>query len=381
MAMNTTNAMNVCQAYRLEASRERIASNMPYFACLLLMADVHLDNTVPSACTDGFAIRVNEGFMAELSSAQLDGVLVHEVLHCAMLHIPRRGHRDPHAWNIAADIHVNGVIRKINGLALPKGAIIDPKLEDMCVEDIYEVIARCPNPAARSCAMAGDLLPAAGTPQGGKGTAPCLAGHWAAARQRAEVAAGTHTIGLHANRDLQRMRAPLIDWRSMLWRSISAMSSDYNGFDRRFIGRGLYLDALESTTIRVEACIDTSGSIDNALLGMFAAALRNLVACLPEVQCRLRWCDCNCSGPVDIRSHGDIPVATGGGGTSFIPFFRDIEKECSSGADPMPIAVYFTDGFGSFPAEAPRGLRVIWVVPPQGASDDSFPFGEVIRMA
>ena len=43
------------------------------------------------------------------------------------------------------------------------------------------------------------------------------------------------------------------------------------------------------------------------------------------------------------------------------------------------VAIYLTDGYGDFPDVAPD-FEVVWVVIPGGASDESFPFGEVIRM-
>ena len=35
-----------------------------------------------------------------------------------------------------------------------------------------------------------------------------------------------------------------LDWRSYLWRYLVQTPTDFQGFDRRFVGRGLYLEAL-----------------------------------------------------------------------------------------------------------------------------------------
>ncbi|MFN9979518.1 MAG: DUF2201 family putative metallopeptidase, partial [bacterium] len=37
-------------------------------------------------------------------------MLVHELLHAALLHSSRNGGRDPELWNVAADIVINGII-------------------------------------------------------------------------------------------------------------------------------------------------------------------------------------------------------------------------------------------------------------------------------
>jgi hypothetical protein len=46
---------------------------------------------------------------------------------------------------------------------------------------------------------------------------------------------------------------------------------------------------------------------------------------------------------------------------------------------PSDIAVYLTDGFGSFPAEPPK-VSSLWVILPGGLPSHKFPFGETARM-
>ena len=63
-----------------------------------------------TAATDGKKVFVNKDFFLSLTSSQQNGLLLHEVLHMALLHIPRMGGRDQHYWNVAADIVVNDLI-------------------------------------------------------------------------------------------------------------------------------------------------------------------------------------------------------------------------------------------------------------------------------
>ena len=71
---------------------------------------------------------------------QQDGLLLHEVLHAALLHVLRRGVRDAQRWNIAADIVVNGIISQQGCFELPAGGIRDIQLENFSVEEIYELL-------------------------------------------------------------------------------------------------------------------------------------------------------------------------------------------------------------------------------------------------
>ena len=61
----------------------------------------------------------------------------------ALLHVTRRQNRDPHIWNIAADIVVNDLIeRNTSFKLLPQGAIIDTRFQDKSVEYIYEALLK-----------------------------------------------------------------------------------------------------------------------------------------------------------------------------------------------------------------------------------------------
>ena len=71
--------------------------------------------------------------------------MLQEVLHMALLHVTRRQNRDPHIWNIAADIVVNDLIIRNTPFKLPDGAIIDNKYRDKSVEYIYESLLKKTN--------------------------------------------------------------------------------------------------------------------------------------------------------------------------------------------------------------------------------------------
>ena len=69
-------------------------------------------------------------------AAELEAVLAHEVLHCALGHHCRRGGRDPQLWNEAADLAINPILIG-NGFTLPAGALLDPAFNNLSAEEIY----------------------------------------------------------------------------------------------------------------------------------------------------------------------------------------------------------------------------------------------------
>ena len=63
---------------------------------------------------------------------------MHELLHAALQHGLRRREREPKLWNIAADIVVNGMVRKDTSYFLPEGGVEVPALAHLSVEEVYE---------------------------------------------------------------------------------------------------------------------------------------------------------------------------------------------------------------------------------------------------
>jgi predicted metal-dependent peptidase len=372
------------QQRRISATQVRLALSQPFFAALMLMAPIDITDSVDTAATDGMRLMFNPKFIGALTSNELAGLVVHEVLHCALAHVPRRGLRDPLLWNIAADIHVNGLIRKDNRLQLPAGAVIDEKLEHLAVEEIYAVLERTMPKWTLSLV---DLLPMP-SGMGGEGRSPSeeMEAHWKGALHRALAAAqvaGRGNLPADLLRAVRAATEPTIDWRSVLWRWMVRTPDDFMGYDRRMVWQGLYMEELAGESVRADVCVDTSGSVDDEMLGQLLAELRGIMRSYPSVRCRLWYADDACHGPYELD--GDLPTRApvGGGGTDFRPFFRAVASDDAPGnmllRHTPPLLIYLTDGEGEFPEHAPES-PVLWAVTPGGRASEDFPFGAVVRM-
>jgi predicted metal-dependent peptidase len=207
-----------------------------------------------------------------------------------------------------------------------------------------------------------------------------LEAHWKQAIQQARVLASSQGQGrlpAGMQRHLGEIADPQIDWRSQLWRYLVRTPTDFSGFDRRFLHRGLYLDHLEGESVQVFVCIDTSGSIDDEQMSLFIGEVSGILSSYPMLDCRLWYADADCYGPYTISGIREIPRPEGGGGTDFRPFFK-AAMEAWSG-DQEAICVYLTDGYGDFPEEMPQ-LPVLWVIVPGGLPSDEIPYGEICRL-
>lgn len=381
--------MNDCER-RLSAAQLRLRVKHPFFASLALFAKVQITESVDTAATNGRDIFFNPAFLERLSPTEVDGVLLHEVLHAALLHVIRRGTREPQRWNYAADIVVNSMVIE-QGLDLPPGAVQQAKWADRSVEEVYELLQKYRKkiPATLMVDLLGGL--AAGNEEPGaaesggalqEGRAAELRAHWRQARQQAHVIARqmARSQGLIASdvgREWDLVDMPQIDWRAELWRYLVQTPVDFSGYDRRFIYRGLYIDQMEGEILVIWVAIDTSGSVSDSYLGMFMAELLGILRTYPHIRCYLYYADAALYGPYELTGDQPIPEPKGGGGTSFVPFFEAI-KSCQY-ADQPYVCVYLTDGYGDFPEEEPE-IPTLWLATPGGLLSEKFPFGRVVRL-
>jgi predicted metal-dependent peptidase len=396
----------------VSASLLRLRMKSPFFATLALFTRFRSTHTFPTAATDGQDIFFNPEFLRSLPSALVDSLLLHQVLHAALLHVPRRGTREKERWNVAADIVVNGMIAQQGCFQLPPDAVIDPQLEHLSVEEIYELLQQ-QNACSSNCPM--DLLSeascdgsedgqgskGAGQPEGeslGDNLASCheqshstgslasvrrsqMEAHWRNAMQQAQVVARSSnsqgSIPAGMQRELGALTQAQLDWRSYLWRYLVRTPTDFTGFDRRFIGRKLYLEALEGESVQVFVALDTSGSVGDHQMQLFLSEVQGILSAYPHLECELYYVDAEAYGPYSLKLDDEIPRPIGGGGTSFVPFFEKVSANRHWHTN--GVCVYLTDGYSTFP-EKPPTLPVLWVVTPGGLELEKIPFGEAVRL-
>lgn len=437
---------------RLAAFRVGALRRVPFYGTLALHARYVASDAIPIAATDGYTILLNRERMEAMPREEFEFVVLHEVLHCALRHIPRRGPRDPLTWNIATDCIINELCVEVERLSPPDGLIRsrnladrlgrgpnEPPLHTLAAEELYALLQRAapadrpsqgqgasgqgegeskgdggdpaspyphrraptpekaPAPAMHPEGELRDLDPetvareagdAGGDPgEDGASAAPRTTAemerHWRDATAAAAVAQRHHesrrpgsTPG-GAERLMEALDEPTVDWRTLLWNHLTRHPTDYTGIDRRFVQDGLYLDVLEGEHLDVYVCIDTSSSISSDDLDAFASELGGILATHTHVRAQLYYCDTELHGPHEIERLGDAPPPTGGGGTRFAPFFERLAETVAPHDD--AVAVYLTDGYAAFPDEEPD-VDTIWAVTPGGAEDEAFPFGTVARI-
>ena len=369
-----------------------------FFGSLMLFAQIEKSNDLPTAATDGRKIFFNEEFLNSLSSPQQNALMLHEVLHMALLHVTRRQSRDPYIWNIAADIVVNDLIERNTSFSLPEGAITDNRFQDKSVEYIYEALLKSKK---KYNLVISDILQPSNSnsdesnndskdvmePLSQEETDE-IESFWKDKMEilknssEHQLSSGKSSLPAGIEQEISTILEPEVDWRHALWKYVGKTPADFDDLDRRFIYKGLYLESLLTEAVEVSVCIDTSGSVSDELLRQFAGELKGILRSYPNVKCSLFFADTNLAGPYEIDRIEQMPKAVGRGGTSFVPFFDYLKKngEENNLLGNNKLSIYFTDGYGDFPKQEPNN-PTMWLVCKDGLESNGFPFGEVVRIS
>jgi len=120
---------------KLTRARTQLVLRQPFFGALCLRLKM-IPASVPTMATDGRRVVYSRAFVESLTPAEVEGVLAHEVMHCALAHHCRRGNRDHRVWNEAADLAINPILLE-NNFSLPEGALVEPEYYGLSAEAIY----------------------------------------------------------------------------------------------------------------------------------------------------------------------------------------------------------------------------------------------------
>ena len=364
----------------------QIRKDSPFFASLMLFAPIVESQSIDTAATDGKNILINNTFFSSLSSSEQNAVMLHEVLHLALLHVFRMNNRNSEVWNIAADIVVNDLIDLNTSFTLPKGAIRDKSFRKKSVEYVYEQLIKNKKKLKLLKLHHPDLISdrtdITQTKQIDENEQHEIETYWKdniqVLQKSAEINKDKGSIPGGLEAEIGTVLEPEVDWRTALWKFVAKTPSDFDEYDRRFFYRGLYLEGLDSESINVSVCIDTSGSVSDHLLEQFMGELKGILRSYPHVKCDLFYADWSLNGPYEIDSIEGVPKVIGRGGTSFKPFFNYIKKN-NDHFNSNKALIYLTDGYGDFPKDA--SAPTMWIVCKDGLETNQFPFGDVIRIS
>lgn len=403
---------------RLLLSRMRILCSHGFYGLLLMHMVYSIDETLPTAATDGVRIIFGSDFLDRLTDDELDFVMMHEILHVVLGHCFRGRERDHERFNIACDIVVNSNI------------LLENRMDKKSITIRGEGAAMHLAPDGKEgYAYTAEQVYGMVHVQRGKRTLTIGSGS-ALGRAKKELAHGKHTpswswddhscwgryeeddtlrhvwvkrfedacramevrdpsntrglLPAFARRILKDLRKPQTDWRTILNDFIQEEVVDYSFAppDRRFEDSPFFLPELSGkadSTEQILFMIDTSASMSD---DMVTAAYSEIKGAIDQFDGRLKgWLgffDAAVIEPKPFESEEEFRVIqpAGGGGTDFQIIFEYVFQHMQ---DNLPSSiVILTDGYAPFPKEKlAGGIPVLWLLNNEEAEP---PWGRTARI-
>lgn len=359
---------------RLAKAKTGLILQHPFVGSVALNMPMRLDDTIPTACTNGKEIRFSPAFLDTLTDEQVTFLVAHECFHPMLEHVYRRQGRDPMKWNKAADYVINQLLidekigKFIEGGCLDRGIY---QAGGGTSDGIYNILPEGGEDAPGGTGA--DVQDADGSPAE---QAQEQAEWRVKVAQAAQAAKMMGKLSANMQRFIDEALHPKVDWRDVLRRFVEKCKTDMRSFsrpNRRFLSQGLYLPSVTGESLgEIAIAIDCSGSIGRRELNEFAAEVRSVKedgdpSALHIIYFDSKVCHYDHFGRDDtlhIEPHG-------GGGTAFSPVFRFMDEH---GIQPVA-TVFLTDLYCNDFGDAPEH-PVLWV----SNGDDKAPWGEVVRI-
>ncbi len=370
-------------------AKSQLTLKHPYFGMLASRLKHEPSDTVRHYASNGVRFLYNPRFIAERSLEEVMFILTNCVMHHVLSHQQRRLNRIGPLWQLATDYAINTMLHN-NGLEIPAGANYIKEYEGMYAEEIYTLLKE---EIFHEIDGAFDDQPTSGENSDSKESAQeqgifsdlgnieenlddQTQSQWQyAASLSQEVAMRKSAMPSGLERLAKKMITHHVDWRFELYNAINRHMRNNYAFmppNKKHIHRGFILPSLSSDTLSLAVAIDTSGSINEELLGAFISEFRNIMQNFPAVQIELIIADAKVHGHYTFQGGEkiDFPIK-GGGGTDYRPVFEYIDSHL-----PMnTMLLYFTDGDGWFP-KIPPSYEVLWAL----SRTAKVPFGRALQI-
>lgn len=349
--------------------------------------------TIAAVSAEMKEIYVNPASALSFDEAKF--VIAHELLHVGLRHEARRQGRDPHLWNVACDFVINGWLHEMDLGEMPSfGALHDPELQGLSADAIYDRLVVDLRRSRKLATFRGfgecDMIDGPTHDWWARADAASLDDFYRRALAQGLTYHDQQGRGLLPAGLLEEIRAldrPPIPWDVELARWFDEHFSPvdrvrtYARLSRRQsatpdIPRPRYVPAPEDASRTFAVVLDTSGSMDRALLAKCLGTIASYSAARDVHWIRLVFCDAAAydQGYVPAEQIADRVTVRGRGGTVLQPGIDLVEK-AEDFPETGPILV-ITDGW----CDRVRIRREHAFLLPQGHSLPFVPKGKVFAV-
>jgi len=380
---------------KISQAKAKLQLEQPYFGMLASRLELRQNDTIEAALSDGVVLDYNDEYMRALTLDEVTFILANGAMHAALAHENRKKNRMSWLWQSATDYAINDMLVQ-NGLHRAPKSLYDERFSGMYAEEIYaELKHEIQNEEFNDDEENEDGYNEQNRKSQEEITSPSNEQAQSKNRPVIEVenveravdeeffeqlekqvqqkASAMEELPDGIERFVEIIQSSKVDWQVVLRDAFEPFfKNDYAIMppSKKLLYQNIYLPSIQSNHYTLTIAIDTSGSVDEALLAIFMAEVESIMMSINDYTIELLTCD------EKIRSHETFYAGEmlhyrveGGMGTSFDPVFEYIERELYT----TQLLLYFSDLDGKLRVSEPN-YSVVWVAP----KAEVMPFGEVI---
>ena len=295
-----------------------------FFVTILFSLSVEVDDSIPTACTDGKSIKLNTQFWMSLSKEERIFLMLHEIMHIALNHITRLGDREPRRFNHACDYAINYDLVQA-GYKMPSAGLYDKQYADMTAEQIYDLLPEDGEYDENDIEFSDD-----------KELKKTL--EETLIRAGAAALLGKQGIGVlpnSAKRMLDELLNPQLPWEEMFQDLMFEHSTDDYSMqypDEEYMSLNLYVPTLYSEGMGSINCYcDVSGSVTQHIINIALVELNSMKERLKPREVNLISFDTKIHLETTYDAYDEMDVSgidlSGGGGTEVRDIYKHIEDK------------------------------------------------------
>jgi predicted metal-dependent peptidase len=359
--------------------------NFCLFSGLFMVGKVVVDETTPTAKTNGVNVIYGREFVDRLNDKQLAFLILHENMHKAYRHLvvwDKLWKKNPMLANASCDYVINLQIRDYDpqgyDVEMPTDengeqlGLIDEKYRGMDAHQVFLLLEKEQKEQGGGGGQGGQGMDEhdwenaqEGTPEEQEQVAKDIEG---ALRQGAILAG---KMGGNVSRDINELLTPKVNWKDALrdFVKTSTQGKDQTTWRRlhkRYIGMDIIMPSTYDEKVgSIIVAIDTSGSIGGEELAQFLSEVKSICDEVSPEKIDLLYWDTNVAGHEtymgsELATLTETTQAKGGGGTSpeCVPFYMKenrLEPEC---------VIMLTDGYigSQDPNDWQIGKPIMWCI-------------------
>lgn len=347
----------------------------PLFGIIASRLELIQNDDIGSFRSNGITLEYNGDFFAKLALSEMEFVFANGAMHASLSHERRKNGRSGWLWQLSTDYAINDML-VVNGLDRPQEAHYNERFRGLYAEAIYEEL--------KSEILRDELEyeeEHADTPKNESSDEnqelnERLFEDFAKSVFASEMQKGDTPLALERFFSIQSSQK--INWRDELKSALERFcKDDYTLLppNKKFLHSGIYLPSSMSQKLKFALAIDSSGSIDEEMLGLFLSELNSIMLTIQNYEIEFFICDDKIRFHETFHSGDMLDISLfynelkSGGFTDFRAVFEFLEHE----REAVKLLLYFSDLDGIFPNQA-SNFPTKWVT----LKEREVPFGEVI---